>query len=159
MTAAVSRPATVCALLLAAALAANSQTGGSVHGRVVNSLHGEPIANAVVTLRELRPSGSDQPQVYICQTGADGRFSLAGMSAGVYDPHPSKPGYETRPPNRLPTAHDFPPVTVEPGKPVTGLEFRLIPDSVIAGKVLDAEGDPCALRAGGSHAVCLCRRP
>jgi protocatechuate 3,4-dioxygenase beta subunit len=129
-------------MFVAAALAACAQTGVPLQGRVISSLQGQPVVNALVTLRELPSSGSGQPQVYVCQTGADGRFSIAAVAPGVYYIQPSKQGYESRPPNRFATAHDLPPVTVEAGKPLTGLEFRLIPDSVIAGKVLDADGDP-----------------
>jgi hypothetical protein len=129
-------------LFLAWTLTAAAQTGGTVQGRVVSSVHGEPVANALVTLRELQTSAGAPPQAYICQTGADGRFSIAGVPPGTYDPRPSKQGFETRPPDRFATAHDFPPVIVEAGKPVTGLELRLIPDSVIAGRVVDADGDP-----------------
>jgi hypothetical protein len=132
----------VCQLLLAAITAA-AQTGATVQGRVTSSAHGEPVANALVVLRGLQTSGGAQPQTYICQTGADGRFTIAGVAPGVYEPAPSKPGFTGRPgPERLATAHDFPPVTVEAGTPVTGLELRLIPASVIAGRVLDPDGDP-----------------
>jgi protocatechuate 3,4-dioxygenase beta subunit len=131
----------LCQLLLAAITAA-AQSGATVQGRVTSSAHGEPVANALVTLRGMEARGAAQPQTYICQTGADGRFTIAGVAPGVYDPMPSKPGFVGRPPARLATANDFPPVTVEAGKPVTGLELRLIPESVIAGRVLDADGDP-----------------
>jgi len=134
------QPALLAALLLAA-LTAAAQTG-AVQGRVTSSTHGEPVANALVTLREIQTSNGAPPQTYICQTDSDGRFSIAGLAPGVYDPRPSKLGFETRPPERFATAHDFPPVTVEPGKTVTDLALRLIPDSVIAGRVLDADGDP-----------------
>jgi hypothetical protein len=119
-------------MLAVVALAASAQNGGLLQGRVVSSLHGEPMPNVLVTLRELEPAAG-QPQVYICQSGADGRFSLAGVAPGLYDLLPSKQGYET---------HALPPITVEAGKTLEGLELRLTPESVIAGRVLDADGDP-----------------
>jgi hypothetical protein len=128
--------------LLVAALTASAQGGGTVQGRVTSSAHGEPVANALVTLRGVEARGEAQPQTYICQAGADGRFTIAGVAPGVYEPVPSKQGFIGRPAGRVATAHDFPPVTVEAGAPVTGLELRLIPASVIAGRVLDADGDP-----------------
>jgi protocatechuate 3,4-dioxygenase beta subunit len=136
----------VAGVLLAAALAAFAQAVGSVQGRVISSLHGEPVPNALVTLRQLDASGGDtadrDPQrVYICQTGADGRFSLASVPPGVYAPRPSKLGYGS-PSRNIAAVRDFPPITVEAGKPVTGLDLTLTPDSVIAGRVLDADGDP-----------------
>lgn len=129
-------------LLLATALAAAAQTGATVQGRVTSSAHGEAVANALVTLRGVEAPGGAPPQTYICQAGADGRFAIAGVAPGVYEPVPSKQGFIGRPAERIAAAHDFPPVTVEAGKPVTGIELRLIPESVIAGRVLDADGDP-----------------
>jgi hypothetical protein len=128
-------------VLAAMAMAATAQPGASVQGRVASSLHDEPVAHAMVTLRGLQASGGAKPQVYVCETGADGRFSIVDVAPGRYDPQPSKQGYESHPPNRA-AAHDYSPVTVEAGKPVTELELRMIPDSVIAGRVLDADGDP-----------------
>jgi len=126
-------------LLLATAAA---QPGATVQGRVISSTHGEPVANAMVTLRGLQTPSGALPQTYICQTGADGRFTIAGVAPGVYEPAPSKSGFTGRPGERIAAARAFPPVTVEAGTPVTGLELRLIPASVIAGRVLDADGDP-----------------
>lgn len=126
-------------LVLAAALAVSAQSGGSVSGRVVSAARGEPVAGATVTLRGL----DDGPaQTYITKTAADGRFSIANMAPGTYEPRPSKPGYEQRSPDHFATAKDFPPVTVEAGKAAEPVELRLIPDGVIAGRVVDSDGDP-----------------
>jgi hypothetical protein len=130
----------LCQFLLTA-ITATAQPG-TVQGRVTSSTHGEAVANALVTLRGLQTSSGAQPQTYICQTGADGRFTIAGVAPGVYESVPSKQGFIGRPAARFASAQDFPPVTVEAGTPVTGLELRLIPESVIAGRVLDADGDP-----------------
>jgi protocatechuate 3,4-dioxygenase beta subunit len=126
-------------LLVAAALVASAQSGGVLSGRVVNTTHGEPVAGATVTLRGLDEGAA---QTYITETGADGRFSIANMVPGTYEPRPSKPGYEQRTPDHFATAKDFPPVTVEAGKAADPIELRLIPDGVIAGRVVDSDGDP-----------------
>ena len=126
-------------LLLTAALAATAQSGGGVSGRVTSAAHGEAVAGATVTLRGL----DDGPaQTYITETAADGRFSVANMAPGTYEPRPSKTGYEQRTPDHSATAKDFPPVTVEAGKAAAPIELRLIPDGVIAGRVVDSDGDP-----------------
>jgi protocatechuate 3,4-dioxygenase beta subunit len=125
--------------LMAAALVASAQSGGAVSGRVINTTHGEPVAGATVTLRGL---DEGLAQTYITETAADGRFSVANMVPGTYEPRPSKPGYEQRTPDHFATAKDFPPVTVEAGKAAEPIELRLIPDGVIAGRVVDDEGDP-----------------
>ncbi len=128
------------ALLTAAvAFAAFAQQAGVVSGRVTSALHGEAIAGATVMLRGLDEGAA---QTYICETASDGRFSIANVAPGSYDARPSKTGYEQRLPGRAPTAADFPPVIVEAGKAPAPLELHMIPDGVIAGRVLDDDGDP-----------------
>lgn len=126
-------------LLLAICASAFGQPGGALTGRVVSTLRNEPVAGAQVTLRGV---ASDKPQTYITQTDALGRFSISNILPGVYEPRPAKSGYEQRTPDRFATAADFPPVTIEAGKPAGPVVLHLIPDSVVAGRVLDADGDP-----------------
>jgi 5-hydroxyisourate hydrolase-like protein (transthyretin family) len=126
-------------LLFATALAVSAQSGGVISGRVTSTAHGDPVAGATVTLRGL----DDGPaQTYITETAADGRFSIANMVPGTYEPRPSKTGYEQRTPDHFATAKDFPPVTVEAGKATAPIELHLIPDGVVAGRVVDSDGDP-----------------
>jgi 5-hydroxyisourate hydrolase-like protein (transthyretin family) len=126
-------------LAIAAAMVAYAQSGGVVSGRVVNTTHGEPVAGATVTLRGLDEGPA---QTYITETGGDGRFSIMNVVPGKYEPRPSKPGYEQSLPGHFATAKDFPPVTVEAGNAAEAIELRLIPDGVIAGRVVDSDGDP-----------------
>ena len=81
----------IAGVLAAMAMAATAQPGASVQGRAISSLHGEPVAHAMVTLRELQAFGAAKPQVYICETGADGRFSIADVAlAGTTHSHRSR---------------------------------------------------------------------
>jgi hypothetical protein len=126
-------------LVAAAAFAAAAQSGGAVSGRVINSVHSEPVSGAIVTLRGIDDATT---QTYIARTASDGRFSIPNMAPGTYEPRPSKTGYEQRTPGRFATEKEFPPVTVEAGKAAPPIELRLIPDGVIAGRVVDSDGDP-----------------
>jgi hypothetical protein len=123
----------ICACVVAAASAAFAQSGGAVSGRVVDSMSAQPVAGAEVTLHGDEAFGGGPTQTYVLETGSDGRFSVAGVAPGVYDPRPKKMGY---------TARDFPAFTVENGKAVANIEMRLIPDGAIDGRVLDSDGDP-----------------
>jgi Carboxypeptidase regulatory-like domain len=129
------------ACLLTCALCAVAQSGGAVSGGVVSSVDDAPVAGALVTLRGMEAPPGARLQTYIVETGADGRFSIADVAPGVYDARASKVAYVPRPPERFATANDFPPVTVESGK-AASIELCLIPDGVISGRVLDADGDP-----------------
>lgn len=124
-------------LIAAAAWSAAAQSGGTINGRVVSSLHGEPVAGATVMLSGLESSD----QRYVAQSGPDGRFSISHIVPGAYMAVPSKSGFEQRASRREATANDFPPIKVDAGSE-QAIVVRLIPDGVVAGRVLDSDGDP-----------------
>jgi protocatechuate 3,4-dioxygenase beta subunit len=90
-----------------------------------------------VTLRGTDDAG----QTYICETGSNGRFSIAGVVPGTYEANLAKDGYGPKA-GAIRSPKDFPPVRVEAGKPVAPLELRMIPEGVIAGRVVDSDGVP-----------------
>ncbi len=99
---------------------------GAVSGRVVHGMTGEAVAKALVTLSTER--GAVQ-----AMTGADGAFRVPA-APGEYRLSATRNGflraaYRTR-------------VKVEAGQTVSGIEFRLNPQSVVAGRVVDEDGDP-----------------
>ncbi len=129
----------LCAAAFLAGAQGWAQGGGSLSGRVVSTLHDEPVAGAQVTLRGL---DGEKPQTYLTQTDAQGRFSIHNIVPGTYEPRPSKTGYEQRTPDHFATAADFPPITISAGAAAEPVVLRLIPDGVIAGRVIDSDGDP-----------------
>jgi hypothetical protein len=99
---------------------------GAVSGRVVHGMTGEAVAKALVTLSTER--GAVQ-----AMTGADGAFRIPA-APGEYRLSATRNGflraaYRTR-------------VKVEAGQTVSGIEFRMSPQSVVAGRVVDEDGDP-----------------
>lgn len=128
-----------CAAVFSSCGLAWAQAGGSLSGRVVSTLQNEPVAGVQVTLRGL---DGDKPQTYITQTDSQGRFTINNIVPGTYEPRPNKTGYEQRMPDHFATAADFPPVAITAGKAAEPLVLRLIPDGVIAGRVIDPDGDP-----------------
>ncbi|MFN9894100.1 MAG: carboxypeptidase-like regulatory domain-containing protein, partial [Acidobacteriota bacterium] len=99
---------------------------GAVSGRVVHGMTGEAVAKALVTLSTER--GAVQ-----AMTGADGVFRIPA-APGEYRLSATRNGflraaYRTR-------------VKVEAGQTVSGIEFRMSPQSVVAGRVVDEDGDP-----------------
>ena len=73
-----------CFIFAAAAVA---QTGSSFSGRLVNSVSGEPIANAVIQLDELRLQTT---------SGADGTFTFESVPPGTYHLSVRSSGFSSR---------------------------------------------------------------
>jgi hypothetical protein len=124
--------------LLAQPAAAHSaaKTGAKVEGRVVDSLRGEAVRKATVILRAHDP---DQGISFADETGGDGRFSIDDVEPGEYAIFAERPGYSFQ--SNGATGAPPPSVKVEKDQ-VKDVVIRLTPLGVIAGRVLDADGDP-----------------
>ena len=122
--------------LLASAAAAS----GTVSGRVIDAISGEPVAGVQVTLASEGKS-PDAPS-YVVESGGDGRFVVPDLADGSYKPLLKKYGYSARPSLLFPKADEFPTVRVAAGETVSGLEWKMIRSGVIAGRALDSDGDP-----------------
>jgi hypothetical protein len=133
------------ALLLPAVALLAGQPGGGVEGRVTSGLNGQPLKRAYVVLRGLS-SGTDAApaETYVCQTGADGRFSVADVAPGRYEAEASHDGFQAKPPDRAASPVYFPQFTVEAGGHVTGIDLHLTPLGMLAGAITSDAGDPVA---------------
>jgi len=97
-------------------------------GTVVDAVTGEPIRKALVQVYEA------QQRTAFADDG--GRFQFEGLPLGSYNVTAQKPGYLN--------AQELqrPPVMAEVGPTQTPVTVKLTPESVIAGKVTTATGDP-----------------
>lgn len=139
-------PKTVCiAALLTAALAmsAPGQDGSkpsSVEGMVVNSVTGEGIRRAEVVLRGGGAGGrgrGQQPLTMVTSSDAEGRFRFTGVTPGSYFIATQKQGYVAE--RRMGSSMRA--VQVTAAQDVTGLRYKLLPQAVITGRVVDEEGE------------------
>lgn len=109
----------------------------SVEGTVINAATGEPIKKARVMLAPF----SDGTKPYAATTDASGHFVIDEVDAGRFSLRSYRGGY-TQPS----TPHGSPKYsfrfTLEKGQKVTGIVLKLVPLGGIAGRVLDAEGEP-----------------
>ena len=118
-------------LVVAAQVGSVSQPQtSSVSGTVSNSVTGEPVAHAHVTLR---PSNSIK--VFGAITAVDGRFSMSNIRPGRYTAYVDRYGYSSLDENGKM-------VELKAGKTLNDLALHLVPDAVISGRVLDANGVP-----------------
>jgi len=126
-------------MALLAVLAAAQEPTGRIEGRVVNAVTGEPVQRVNLTLRmTTSPEGSPRTAV----SDAEGRFLFEGLPSGTYGLLGQRTGfviqtYESQPPISRPTL-----LRISAGQAVKGLEFKLVPQAVITGKVVNAEGEP-----------------
>ena len=119
----------------------------SVSGQVTNASTGEPVRRALVALRRIDASPGVM-NIQVTQSGstdAAGRFVITGVAPGKYRLSAEHNGflitqYGARGPNKPGTL-----LTLEPGQKSSDLALRLTPHGVIAGRVLDEEGEPVSI--------------
>ncbi|HEY1214664.1 MAG TPA: carboxypeptidase regulatory-like domain-containing protein, partial [Bryobacteraceae bacterium] len=120
-------------------------------GHVTNSLSGEPVKK--VTIRLMARNANTQRtgagtvssfagQGYATSSAADGSFQIEGIEPGQYTLSAQKGGflpvnYGAKGPMQMGTV-----LTLSPGQQLTGISLALSPQSVVSGKVVDADGDP-----------------
>jgi protocatechuate 3,4-dioxygenase beta subunit len=113
----------VCWLCLGAPMLAQT---GLVEGRVVSTASNQGVPKARVVLRS-------KSEVYLSTTDGSGAFRLVGVEPGTYTASADRTGWvEERPAG----------FQVLPAQRVADVVLRLTPTGVIAGRVLDADGDP-----------------
>ncbi len=120
-------------------LQAASGSGGTgrIEGRVVSSTTGEGLPRATVYLRD--PRGG---VAYSTRADAAGHFVFPNVAAGKYSLGADKPGYLRQ--GLVPGAPDagVTPVTLRAGESLTDFVVELVPQAILAGRVVDEEGEP-----------------
>jgi hypothetical protein len=96
-------------------------------GKVLNSLTGEPLKKAEVILDE----GNTR---YAVTSGSEGKFRFEGIEPGEYHSEVKRQGFV---PN-----DEEPWVTFAPGEQIKDVVIKLTPQAIIAGHVVDEDGDP-----------------
>ncbi len=116
-----------------------AQHGFRITGIVVDYLTGQPINSASVAIAPLS-HGVERDITKSVVTGADGRFSFAGLSQGKYSLNARAHGYSFQSFDR----HDeySTAIAVGPDLDSEHLMFRLQADAAIDGQVTDENNDP-----------------
>jgi protocatechuate 3,4-dioxygenase beta subunit len=136
--------------LLWMGVCAGQSGGGSVSGKVVQEPGAQGIRKVVV---ELTATGEgDSAKEYRTATDASGAFHFEGVPPGKYTVELARAGYFA------PKKSEWT-VTVEAGKELSALVYKMQAAGVISGKIVDPEGDPVAnvsveaMRQGKGSAV------
>ena len=110
----------------------------SISGMVVKLAGSEPLKTATVQLQSLE----DLAHSISVVTDMGGRFELKGISSGRYRLRVSRTGFVTQEYGQKTPNDPGAEIRLSPGQNLRDLLFRLIPWGVIAGRVLDEEGEP-----------------
>ena len=125
--------------VLASMQAATVPQTARIAGQVVDDATGKPIAGARVMLMGTgRPGGVAGPPPGAI-TDDEGRFAFEGLAAGGYNLQVSKAGFAPAPKNALMAN-----IGVGPGETKNDLRLALERGGAIAGRVVDAAGNPLA---------------
>jgi protocatechuate 3,4-dioxygenase beta subunit len=109
-----------------------------IEGRVINVVTGEPLRRVTLTLHSTAARAASGSAV----TNAEGHFLLEDVEPGTYRLFAERTGflgqeYGARSWSSLGT-----PLSLSAGQDIKDLEFKLTPQGLITGKVLDEEGEP-----------------
>ena len=110
----------------------------SVEGIVLNARTRAPLAKAQVRLLKLDGPAAGPGSA---ATDASGRFKLSGVAPGQYRALASRSGFVRQ---VFGSGSAFPSLTLAPGQALAGLTLELSPAAVIAGRVVDEDGEPLA---------------
>lgn len=135
-----------CLLLMAISLPGQPPAGElcGISGRTVNAANGEPVRRARLMLRRAdNPSGGmGSPAAYTTITDDHGRFAMKDIEPGKYDFSAQRAGFAESFYGALRAGGTGITLSLDAGQQLTRVLFRLTPQAVIAGRILDQDGDP-----------------
>lgn len=108
-----------------------------ITGIVVKLAGSEPLRKTKMTLQSV----DDRTRFISVVTDADGRFELKGLDPGRYRLRASRLGYVTYEYGQRKPDDPGAVLTLRAGQELKDLQFRLIPSAVIAGRILDEDGE------------------
>ncbi len=142
----------VCALALQAfqaapappAAAQSKEDQCTLDGRVVNGATGQPVRKAALMLGG---SGSGGATILKAASDDDGAFSFKDIPPGEYQLFAERAGFARQVYGARRNPLSGTPIVLTVGRKMKDLVFKLSPDAVIVGRVLDEDGDvvPSAL--------------
>jgi hypothetical protein len=116
----------------------------SVEGQVRSAITGDPLRKAHVTLNRIGGAGmrSRNSADYGTTTDAGGHFLIQDIEPGTYQMDASRNGYVALAYGATKPEGPSTPLSLSPGRHTRDIVFRLTPNGVITGRVLDEDGEP-----------------
>ena len=107
-------------------------------GQVVSSTTGEPLRKVTLSLRPQGRGGTPATAT----SDAAGNFRFTTVDPGTYTLTGERAGYVRAAYGEDRVGGQARPIEVTTGKATTSIQIKLLPHSVIAGRVYDQDGDP-----------------
>ena len=117
----------------------NPEDQCTIEGNVLNAATGEPLRKAHLILRR---QGDSQDNSYSTVTDSAGHFVMDHVDPGRYMLSATRNGFVTQQYSPQGTTRRGATLTLERAQNMTQIRFRLTPQGVITGRILDQDGDP-----------------
>ena len=114
------------------------QEKGSIEGRVVNAVSNDPVRRVILTLTKINAKGDPATT----QTDGEGHFAFSGLEAGAYRLEGERSGFQRQAYGARLNLTVGTLLSVGAGAALKDVTFKLVPDAVISGQVLDQDGEP-----------------
>ena len=138
----------VSASVFAQAQDSKPQDKARIEGVLLNQATGQPLRKGTLTLQPVgasqRPAAArlpgaapPEPSGYVATSSPEGKFVFEQVDPGRYTLRADRPGFigaAYRPSSGT--------LTVGPGQVLNDIRISIVPQGVIAGRVLDEDGDP-----------------
>jgi len=111
----------------------SAPAGGTIQGRTINALTGEPVRGALVQARFGGGPASKSAAELEFLSGLDGRFILTDLLPGTYGLIVTKAGYVTATNDQA---------LIDRRESNARVDIALVPEAVISGTVVDQNGEP-----------------
>lgn len=117
-------------------------------GRVVDAISGGPVREANLTITVFASDAGAggrgrRPSRFSTTSDAQGNFLFDNLPPGQYQLSGDKTGY-VRSNYGADRSRAASPLEGAPGKKITGIDFQLMPQAIIAGRILNEFGEPMA---------------
>jgi hypothetical protein len=116
----------------------------TVEGQVFNALTGDPLRKAHITLNRIAGGNmrSRNSADYGAASDAGGHFLIQDIEPGTYQMNATRNGFVALPYGATKPDGPMTPLSLSPGRHTRDIVFRLTPNGVITGRVLDEDGEP-----------------
>ena len=116
---------------------------GLIQGTVADAINGQPLANASITLSPVR--NTNESNVPMAATSdPNGQFELEEVPPGEYTLIARKPGFIDRLYGARVRSNHGIPIAIRAGEVVKGIAVNMLRGAVIAGTVVNDDGEPFA---------------